>query len=87
MGGFGPGQAKMSAASGLIKVAVANAVIAAMEKLSVDYGQATADDTAAGYLFGLQIYLKNTHGPRLAYDSFQIVADDIAETMIAEVRS
>jgi hypothetical protein len=64
-----------------------NDVIASVESLAERHGQAVADEVVAGYLNGLQIYLKNTHGPRRAYDAFQIIADDIAETMIAEPRS
>lgn len=77
------GQTKMST----LKVSVANVVIAALEKQAADHGQLTADDVAAGYLLGLQIWLKNTRSPQLAYNAFQVVADDIAETMIAAVRS
>jgi hypothetical protein len=76
----------MSATSGILKTAVANTVVGALEKVAANQGQAWADDTAAGYLYGLQIFLKNTHGPRLAYEAFQAIADDIAETMIAEPR-
>lgn len=80
--GYGQLGHEMSA----IKVAVANTVIATLEKLAHDHSQLTAEDVATGYLIGIQIWLKNTRGPRLAYDAFQNVADDIAETMI-RVRS
>lgn len=65
-----------------LKTAVANTVIATLEKMAHDHSQVIAEDVAAGYLIGIQIWLKNTRGPRLAYDTFQIIADDIAETMI-----
>lgn len=65
-----------------LKVAVANTVIASLETHVATYGQPTAEDIVSGYLMGLSIWLKNTRGPRLAYDAFQVVADDIAETMI-----
>lgn len=76
---MGPGRGEHMSA---IKVAVANLIIATLETQASAHNQATAEDIAAGYLLGIQIWLKNTRGPRLAYDAFQVVADDIAETMI-----
>jgi hypothetical protein len=77
----------MSAISNFIKFESSNAVASVLQKVSSANGQEAADDVAAGYLAGIANWLKNTRGPRLAYDAFQIVADDIAETMIAEPRS
>lgn len=68
-----------------LKASVANVVIVSLDKQAADYGQLTAEDVAAGYLCGIQIWLKNTRGPRLAYDTFQNVADHIAETVIPAV--
>lgn len=70
----------------LLKTAIANMFLDALDQVAANNGQQSADDVAAAYLSALQIYLKNTHGPRRAYDAFQVVADDIAETMIAEPR-